>query len=456
MNGAQRLLLQIGLFAICAKANWPQSLQSIIWHQDSLVADQDQVSVLWNSGDDDTGVAWAVEFVQHSANVERSRYFGTNDWSSTERSLILHQEDTMSDQPCLWQGQCRVLMKKTPSVLNVLRQRKPDIRTEIFLLDAVGHDVKVTEIYFIDDEEIENLVERWYESERVFQAGPIWTRRQDLHQKRFNIGIVEYKPYAFFPQGEVTDAYGFDIEVLRHLATNLNFSYTLQAPKDGSFGKRLDNGTWTGLSGLIQDGSVDFSASLFFNTLDRSSVMEFSAAVEATQPMVVMHRVDLAMINPYLAVFSTSTWILLCCSVIGVWACACFIALVKSDQVPKDLTLATLGGCVCQGASIALEKPCVKVLFFTAVVFGFVIFATFGALLTSYLSVSKNTNVYDTLEDIDKANLDVFVLGGTSYEGIFSQAKPDTPGRSIWDKKLKDSVLFRDTNYALLRFESNT
>ena len=45
---------------------------------------------------------------------------------------------------------------------------------------------------------------------------------------------------------------------------------------DGAWGSSKDNGTWSGMIGMILNNEVDFAIADFFITLDRSDVVDFS------------------------------------------------------------------------------------------------------------------------------------------------------------------------------------
>jgi len=62
---------------------------------------------------------------------------------------------------------------------------------------------------------------------------------------------------------------GIEIQLLQELGTNTNMSVVYTEPPNGEFwGNPLENGTWTGASGQLAQGSVDVAMDLYFYRCD--------------------------------------------------------------------------------------------------------------------------------------------------------------------------------------------
>ncbi|ROT80567.1 Variant Ionotropic Glutamate Receptor [Penaeus vannamei] len=86
------------------------------------------------------------------------------------------------------------------------------------------------------------VVNRWHP--RGF-----FTRASDLFPDK--VIAFEYAPHVFYVKNS-TEKYGRDVEVMAALAKVLNFSIVFQEPPSGElWGKRLPNGTWDGLVGMM-------------------------------------------------------------------------------------------------------------------------------------------------------------------------------------------------------------
>ncbi|XP_068214364.1 glutamate receptor-like [Palaemon carinicauda] len=71
------------------------------------------------------------------------------------------------------------------------------------------------------------------------------------------------------------------LQLLGILAKNINFTYSLVQPPDGSWGFLFPNGTWNGMVGMILRKEVDFALGPFGITYLRSKVIDY------TDPLVV-------------------------------------------------------------------------------------------------------------------------------------------------------------------------
>ncbi|XP_064109541.1 glutamate receptor ionotropic, kainate 2-like [Macrobrachium nipponense] len=66
------------------------------------------------------------------------------------------------------------------------------------------------------------------------------------------------------------------MRLLRILATNVNFTYRLVQPPDGSWGILFPNGTWNGIIGMILKKEVDLALGPFGVTYVRSRVIDYT------------------------------------------------------------------------------------------------------------------------------------------------------------------------------------
>nr|XP_045620069.1 probable glutamate receptor [Procambarus clarkii] len=64
--------------------------------------------------------------------------------------------------------------------------------------------------------------------------------------------------------------------VVEYLATTLNFSYTNVVPRDYGFGTRADDGSWTGMVGMVQREEADISIGPISVTATRAEAVDFA------------------------------------------------------------------------------------------------------------------------------------------------------------------------------------
>ncbi|XP_069168764.1 glutamate receptor-like [Procambarus clarkii] len=68
-------------------------------------------------------------------------------------------------------------------------------------------------------------------------------------------------------------------ELIDYLAKALNFSYTYVRPPDGFFGTRLQDGSWSGMVGMVMRQEVAIASGPFILSEDRAEVVDFTMAI---------------------------------------------------------------------------------------------------------------------------------------------------------------------------------
>ncbi|XP_063217386.1 ionotropic receptor 25a-like [Bacillus rossius redtenbacheri] len=104
----------------------------------------------------------------------------------------------------------------------------------------------------------------------------------------FRVGTAESIPWSYVLRDEATGEPlldekghplwdGYCVELLRDLADNLQFDYEIVPPKDGSFGNRRADGSWTGMVGDLATGETDIIIAPLTMTSEREEVIDFVA-----------------------------------------------------------------------------------------------------------------------------------------------------------------------------------
>ncbi|XP_069191782.1 probable glutamate receptor [Procambarus clarkii] len=81
------------------------------------------------------------------------------------------------------------------------------------------------------------------------------------------------------PGGKEVAFRGPMTQLMMYLAKALNFSYRSVRPSDGVFGTKLDNGSWSGLMGMVLREEVDLAVGPFIISADRADVVDFTETV---------------------------------------------------------------------------------------------------------------------------------------------------------------------------------
>lgn len=100
--------------------------------------------------------------------------------------------------------------------------------------------------------------------------------------------------------------------LIEYLSVALQFSYEMQFSNDQEYGRPLEDGTWTGVVGMVQRGESDIIFDPMAFTEERSKVVTFSYPFTFTYPTFVtnkpkVYRDRLAVVNA----FTRGTWITL-------------------------------------------------------------------------------------------------------------------------------------------------
>ena len=103
----------------------------------------------------------------------------------------------------------------------------------------------------------------------------------------FRIGTVPQMPWANYTydgKGEIIkDAYGnpkligYCVEFVERLSKKMDFEYELVLPTDKTetYGKKLKNGSWTGLMGDLVNGEIDIAVAGMTMTSEREEAVDF-------------------------------------------------------------------------------------------------------------------------------------------------------------------------------------
>lgn len=86
------------------------------------------------------------------------------------------------------------------------------------------------------------------------------------------LGIFELSNHS----NSITVTGGLDAPLLNMLSQSLKFTYTVKVPGDMEWGKKTQDGKWTGLIGMVYNGEADIAISRIGLTVQRMSVIHYS------------------------------------------------------------------------------------------------------------------------------------------------------------------------------------
>ncbi|KAK7471497.1 hypothetical protein BaRGS_00035836 [Batillaria attramentaria] len=101
--------------------------------------------------------------------------------------------------------------------------------------------------------------------------------KNGLAGRTLKMATMVWDPFVIRHQNENRTWYtGFCIDLLEYIARDYNFTYVITEPSDLNWGLRLPNGTWVGMTGMLERKEVDFALSGFSVTADRATVTDYS------------------------------------------------------------------------------------------------------------------------------------------------------------------------------------
>ncbi|KAF2349296.1 Ionotropic glutamate receptor L-glutamate and glycine-binding domain [Trinorchestia longiramus] len=100
----------------------------------------------------------------------------------------------------------------------------------------------------------------------VLQAPPFPTlrdlRQQDLQGRTLQVSVLNNWPFFGVTHdegGNLVPESGIDVSVVSTLGKIMNFSIQVVTPSDGEWGKKLPNGSWSGIIGMVTRREVNFA-----------------------------------------------------------------------------------------------------------------------------------------------------------------------------------------------------
>ncbi|XP_066966026.1 probable glutamate receptor [Macrobrachium rosenbergii] len=157
---------------------------------------------------------------------------------------------------------------------------------------------------------------------------------QGHHMRVISFPIEPFSSYVQSkngPGGVVKLLDSFDKRLLEAMSSGMNFTYNVRSPKDMQTGYQLQNGSWTGVVGVLQKNEADFTT-LIGTTSERTTVMDLTTTAYLDHMIITSLKPQL--LPQYLVFFRPFTvdiWILLLFTV-TIWASTLwFLEKVRSS-----------------------------------------------------------------------------------------------------------------------------
>ncbi|CAM1321855.1 Uncharacterised protein g7909 [Pycnogonum litorale] len=129
------------------------------------------------------------------------------------------------------------------------------------------------------------------------------------------VGTVKSEPFAY-ETGEVDKdgkpVYeGYCIELLRRIAQEMHFDFTVKFPADGLYGVKSKNGTWDGVIGELMRGEIDMIVAGLSMTSEREEVVDFVSPYfdQAGISIIMRRKMDNESLFKFLSVLNWKVWL---------------------------------------------------------------------------------------------------------------------------------------------------
>ncbi|KAK7504819.1 hypothetical protein BaRGS_00003847 [Batillaria attramentaria] len=217
------------------------------------------------------------------------------------------------------------------------------------------------------------------------------------------------------PEGKNGTWYkGLGMDMLRYLAESLNFTESV----DGNWGHQLENGTWVGMTGMLQRQEVDFALAIFSVTAPRATVSDYTIGYFYDDLVLLASRPAGGSQGWafYLQPFQQTVYIVIGASLLMVTALhVCMEHLVArwrresgrtAQKAPSLANSVIQGGETFVGALIGRcvvfesQSPSAQVLMFSWLVMSLVTIATYTGKLTASSVLLQEKVPFSTLREL--------------------------------------------------------
>ena len=140
-------------------------------------------------------------------------------------------------------------------------------------------------------------------------------RRSDLQGIALRHSWFEEPPYITFitdDSGQVVNSVGFNAAIVAELQAQLNFKKIDITPTVESWGRKLENGSWIGIVGMLVDKDIDVSALGILITPERLKAADFCWSTSSEKVTLMTTESTSSKLNVwvFLDIFPMEVWIL--------------------------------------------------------------------------------------------------------------------------------------------------
>ncbi|GFT61704.1 uncharacterized protein NPIL_610011 [Nephila pilipes] len=214
---------------------------------------------------------------------------------------------------------------------------------------------------------------------------------------------------------------GVDGRLLHVISNALNFDYTLKIPPDLEFGRKTENGNWTGMVGMLYRGEADIALGQLTITEERSEVVDFSIPYTNQDETFLIKKPGLLPTTwAFFRPFGMFTWML---ALIFLITIPIFYRLLLKVKISYLRIYMQFYGSII-GKTFPLNDGSLKVRFFLLFwgYFALIISNSYSAALLSYLTLPSHQrpirNFHELSDVVRQGTHKCFAMQGLSVPDL--------------------------------------
>ena len=324
--------------------------------------------------------------------------------------------------------------------------------TRLFCFAQGASGILLTELYAIKGMRFSNIIGTWNKTQGInVQIPNIWERRTDLdgvtiRATSIDTTVSRLHFFRYDESNSIIGGGGFFIEPLYYLALKLNFTMKFLPSIDGTFGSKSADGTWkTGMIGMLVKDQADLITAPVTCNLERATTAitcSFPLMDNEATLIAPVTETRIANVWAYLDIFTNQSWSL-CITLIIILA-VLFTVLNASgtnylhnvDDSENFNLINGLGLSMLYLMQLSYDICSTtissKILLLTAGMGCYLIFAYYGAVLTTTMTVTPKEPSIKSFDDVIRYEYNVIVAGSTSYHDLLKRALPGTGMHKIY------------------------
>ncbi|XP_071518329.1 ionotropic receptor 21a-like [Panulirus ornatus] len=290
-------------------------------------------------------------------------------------------------------------------------------------------------------------INTWYHHRFTRQVELFPDKLANFQGAVLKVSTFNYEPCNFVrlaENGTVVLRYGMDIEIITAMARVLNFTVQLMATPNGeTWGEKLANGSWYGLSGQLHRNEVDIGLACYYTSNYWLDAVSLSAPY-TTELMCIMIRVEPPLPHWQALAFPFSQWTWL--AVVGglvVSGPVLYLLALASHQCGgeiknlQDLSFAwyyAFGLHFCEAHRSLPRNPCTQVFVQFLWLYTLILTTSYSASLKAFLLVKKQPATINTFKELYESQLEVAGPGELLEDELAKSSDPYAQGLAKYFK----------------------